>query len=51
MLKVLHLLKTFDIIRVPKFMLEGLFPVFRHLGFAMLTSSLKGKYGKNQIKA
>jgi len=46
-LKVLQVLKTLGIIRVPKFMLEGLLPVFRHLGFAMLTSSLKGKYGKN----
>jgi len=29
-------------IRVPKFMLEGFNPVFRHLGVAMLTSSFKG---------
>jgi len=46
MLKVLHLSKTLGIIRVPKFMLEGLDPVFRHLGVAMLTSSFKGKIWK-----
>ena len=45
-LKVLHLSKTLGIIRVPKFMLEGFYPVFRHLGFALLTSSFKGKIWK-----